>query len=405
MRKESDRRERKIAVLGCFFLSGAASLVYQVAWAKALGLIFGHTVYATAVVLAVFMAGLAFGSAYLGRWADGHTNPVALYARIELLIAATGALSLAGLAGVRSLYVMAYPVVSGSQLPLLGLRLFGVTAVLFIPTFLMGATLPILVQSFVHSSVDLGAGVSQLYWVNTLGAVAGTLIAGFVLLPAWGLRATIGCAAAVNALAGLIALSVSRENRRAPAVSVLPRKVNSDRNTPQQISFRFLLVLFAVVGSTAFAYEIAWTRMLGITIGSSTYAFTLMLAAFLLGTALGSVFFHRFFGSSRKISIATLSRTQIGIGIAALSSLVLFPWMAAIVPELLRKVDHGFGGLVLTQFVVSALAMLPTAMLFGFNFPMVVVLLTEATPAKQEAPLPWGKRTQPIQSAASLVQS
>jgi spermidine synthase len=107
-------------------------------------LIFGHTVYATAVVLAVFMAGLASGSVYLGRWAKGHTNPVALYARIEFLIAATVALSLAGLAAVRSLYVIVYPVVSGSQILLLALRLFGVTAVLFIPTLLMGATLPIL---------------------------------------------------------------------------------------------------------------------------------------------------------------------------------------------------------------------------------------------------------------------
>jgi len=391
MRKESDRREIDIAILGCFLLSGAAGLVYQVAWAKALGLIFGHTIYATAVVLAVFMAGLACGSVYLGRWAEDHANPVALYARIEFLIAATGAISLAGLAAVRSLYVIAYPVVSGSQITLLTLRLFGVTAVLFIPTLLMGATLPILVESFVRSSANFGVSVSQLYWVNTLGAVAGTLIAGFVLLPTWGLRVTICCAAAANALAGLIALWASKENRSAPVVRALPRRVNPDRNTPQQISFTFLLFLFAVVGSTAFAYEIAWTRLLGIMIGSSTYAFTLMLAAFLLGTVIGSAFFHRFFASSRKISIATLSRTQIGIGMGALSSLVLFPWIAAIVPELLRKADQDFGGLVLTQFVVSALAMLPTAILFGFNFPMFVVLIDRGDAGQTGSSVTAGK--------------
>ena len=375
MRRASGPRDRRIGILGCFFLSGAAGLVYQVAWAKVLGLIFGHTIYAAAVVLGVFMAGLASGSAYLGRWAEGHTNPVALYARIEFLIAATGALSLPGLAAVRSLYVMVYPAVSGLQLPLLALRLFGVTAMLFIPTFLMGGTLPILVHSLVRNFAELGAGVSQLYWVNTLGAAAGTLIAGFVLLPMWGLRGTICCAVAVNALAGLIALWVPNENRGAPAVKVLPKKVNPDRNTPQQATSRVLLFLFAVVGSTAFAYEIAWTRLLAITIGSSTYAFTLMLAAFLLGTVMGSAFFHRFFAGSGRISITTFSRTQIGIGMAALSSLVLFPWVAGMVPELLRKADQAFGGLVLTQFVVSALAMLPTAIIFGFNFPMVVVLI------------------------------
>lgn len=377
MRKESDRRERRIAILGCFFLSGAAGLIYQVAWAKALGLIFGHTVYATAVVLAVFMAGLASGSVHLGRRAKDHTNPVALYGRIELLIAATGALSLAGLAAVRSLYVIVHPVVSGAQIPLIALRLLGVTMVLFIPTFLMGATLPILVHSFVSSSSNLGAGVSQLYWVNTLGAVAGTLIAGFILIPTWGLRVAICCGATLNGLAGLVAFWVSNANHSAPAVKVLPRKVNYERKSAEQTSFGLLLFLFAVVGSTAFAYEIAWTRLLAITIGSSTYAFTLMLAAFLFGTVIGSAFFHRFFGGGRKVSIATLSRTQIGIGMAALSSLVLSPWMAAIVPELLRKGDQDFGGLVLTQFVVSALAMLPTAIFFGFNFPIFVVLVDQ----------------------------
>lgn len=390
MRKESDRQESRLAILACFFLSGAAGLIYQVAWAKALGLIFGHTVYAAAVVLAVFMAGLACGSVYLGRRAKGHPNPVALYAWIELLIAATAALSLAGLAAVRSLYVIAYPAVSGSEIPLLALRLVGVTAVLFIPTLLMGATLPILVHSFVSTSGNLAGGVSQLYWINTLGAVAGTLMAGFVLLPTWGLRATICCAAAVNALAGLIALWVSNQNRTAPAVKVLSRKTNAEPSTPQ-LSFRLLLFLFGVVGSTAFAYEIAWTRLLAITIGSSTYAFTLMLAAFLLGSVIGSALFQRFFGRSRKVSITTLSRTQMGIGMAAVCSLLLFPWIAAMVPELLRRGDQAFGGLVLTQFVVSALAMLPTAMAFGFNFPLFVVLLGRGESSSTESSITVGK--------------
>lgn len=391
MRTESDRREINVAILGCFFLSGAAGLVYQVAWAKALGLIFGHTVYAAAVVLAVFMAGLASGSVYLGRLAKGHANPVALYARIEFLTAATGALSLAGLAAVRSLYVIMYPVVSGSQIPLLALRLLGVTVVLFIPTLLMGATLPILVHGLVRNSADLGAGVSQLYWMNTLGAVAGTLIAGFFLLPTWGLRVTICCAAAINALAGLIALWASSGRRSAPVVKVLPRKLSPDRNTREPVSFRSLLFLFAVVGSTAFAYEIAWTRLLAITIGSSTYAFTLMLAAFLLGTVMGSAFFHYFFADSRKVSLATLSWTQIGIGMAAVSSLVLFPLMAAMVPDLLRKGDQAFGGLVLTQFVVSALALLPMAIIFGFNFPVFVVLLDRSDAGPTESSVTVGK--------------
>ncbi len=198
MRTQSLPREKFLRILACFFFSGAAGLIYQVAWGKALGLIFGHTVYAIATVIAVFMAGLAAGSAFIGRWSEHRPEPVVLYAWIEFLVAATGAFSLAGLAGVRSLYVAVYPSVSGLQPLLLALRFFGATVVLFIPTFFMGGTLPILVRGITRNSAELGMRVSQLYWVNTLGAVAGALVSGFVLLPALGLRVTVASAVVLN---------------------------------------------------------------------------------------------------------------------------------------------------------------------------------------------------------------
>ena len=97
---QSPRRFFVPALLVCFFFSGAAGLIYQVAWSKALGLVFGHTAYAVATVLAVFMAGLASGSACLGPWSEHKDRPIAIYGWIELGVAATGAISLAGLAGV-----------------------------------------------------------------------------------------------------------------------------------------------------------------------------------------------------------------------------------------------------------------------------------------------------------------
>src|SRR5437879_2715581 len=375
MRTKSLPRESFLLVLACFFFSGAAGLIYQVAWGKALGLIFGHTVYAIATVLAVFMAGLAAGSAYIGRWNEQRAESLAVYAWIEFMVAATGALSLAGLAGVRSLYVAAYPSVNGLQPLLLALRFFGTAVVLFIPTFLMGGTLPILVRGITRNSAELGMRVSQLYWVNTLGAVAGTLISGFVLVPALGLRSTVASAVGLNILAGLIALRIGKAPHNPGAAKGSPPLVTSAPADPQQFTFAFLLFLFAVVGSTAFAYEIAWTRLLAITISSSTYAFTIMLATFLAGTVIGSAFFQYFFASSGRVSIVTFSRTQTWIGIAALSSLVLFHWIPAVIPPLLRATHQTFSGLVLAQFVTSALTVLPVATIFGFNFPMVVVLL------------------------------
>src|SRR5215472_14427103 len=118
MKRQPTSRKKLFGILLCFLLSGAAGLIYQVAWGKALGLIFGHTVYAISTVLAVFMAGLAAGSAWIGRRCGTNAKPISLYARLEFLVAITGALSLAGLAGVRSLYLAAYPMAGGFQ-PLL----------------------------------------------------------------------------------------------------------------------------------------------------------------------------------------------------------------------------------------------------------------------------------------------
>ena len=375
MKTRPPLHQSSFGILLCFFFSGAAGLIYQVAWGKALGLTFGHTVYAISTVLAVFMGGLAAGSAYLGRWGELHRRPLSLYARLEFLIAATGALSLVGLSGVRWLYLAAYPAVGGLEPFLIALRFFGAGLVLLIPTFLMGGTFPILVRGLAQHSVELGTRVSLLYWVNTLGAVAGTLIAGFGLLPAFGLRMTIASAVVLNILAGLIALRVARDGRiTTDGKGLHARLIPRTGDVPQRAS-TFLFFLFAVVGSTAFAYEIAWTRLLSITMGSSTYAFTLMLATFLAGTVIGSAFFQRFFARSRQVSLATFSRTQTWTGVAALSSLILFPRIASSIPVALRLTHQTFAGLVLAQSVTSALTVLPIGVAFGFNFPTVVLLL------------------------------
>ena len=393
MTTQSVSRVILLRILACFFLSGAAGLIYQVAWVKSLGLIFGHTVYAIAIVLAVFMAGLTAGSAWFGRRSSRSASPILLYSRIEFLLAATGALSLAGLAAVSWLYDIAYP--SGTTLqPLVpALRFAGAAAVLFVPTFLMGGTLPVLVRAVSRHSADLGTRVSQLYWVNTLGAVGGTLLSGFLLLPALGLRLTVACAVFLNVAAGAIARYATSSigilacpdagracvPRPQPPPTPQARTSRSSHAVtahPPATSQNFLLALFAIVGATAFAYEIAWTRLLSITISSSTYAFTLMLATFLLGTVLGSAAFARFVARrGSPVTTATFSRTQTWTAVAALSSLALFHWTPALIPPLLRATHNSFGGLLLAQFLTSALTVLPVATVFGFNFPAVILLV------------------------------
>ncbi len=363
-------RSNLLVLLVCFFLSGSAGLIYQVAWTKALGLVFGHTVYAIATVLAVFMGGLAAGSAFLGRWGERHARPVALYGWIELWIAATGALSLLGINAVRALYLAAYQVAAGSMPILVALRFLASFLVLFLPTFLMGGTLPILTRGLTRSSAELGGRLGRLYWVNTAGAVVGALAAGFLLLPVIGLRATVLLAVGLNALAGCLALVVGGSPGEGHAASDKGAQARAPAAIPQ-----FLLVSFALVGASAMAYEIAWSRLLATTLGSSTYAFTVMLATFLAGIALGSRLFEIWVARGREVSLKTFSTTQTLTGLAAIVFLVLFNQLPAILWAMITATHRTFAGLVLAQFATCALAMLPAAIVFGFNFPLVTLLI------------------------------
>ncbi len=345
--------------------------MYQVAWGKSLGLIFGNTVYATATVLAVFMGGLALGSAILSRWAESRDNAVALYGWIELAVAVTGALSLLGLAGVRSLYVGAHAALANSTAALVGLRFVGAAIVLFLPTFLMGSTLPILVKGVTRSSQELGARVSRLYWVNTLGAVVGTFASGFWLIPTLGLGKTVVVAVTLNILAGVVALAFSRLQ----AATSARAEVTAEESRELSYGERFLLLTFSVVGASAIVYEICWTRLLATVVGSSTYAFTLMLGTFLVGIVLGSALFEIWVSPGRNITIGTYAFTQTATALAALAFLVLFQHMPEMIPGYLKSGEGAFYRLLRVQFAISALSMLPAALAFGFNFPVVTMLI------------------------------
>lgn len=364
-------------LLACFFFSGTAGLIYQVAWSKSLGLIFGHTAYAVATVLAVFMGGLAAGSAWIGRWSETKARPIALYGWIELGVAATGAVSLAGLAGVRAAYVAVYPFTGGNNAILLATRFLGAAVVLFLPTFLMGGTLPVLVRGLSRGSAGLGARLARLYWVNTAGAVAGTFAAGFLFLPFLGLERTVAVAVALNLLAGGLALLLSRTEANA-SVSVA-RDARVESGSPSGV----LLVCFAVVGASAMAYEIGWTRLLSTQLGSSTYSFTLMLATFLTGIVIGSAAFE-WWTRNHEVHRTTFALTQTLTALAALAFLVSFPHIPEVLPPILRATHESFRGLVLAQFATSALAMLPAAIVFGFNFPVVMLLLAPPSSEKSD---------------------
>jgi len=366
----------------CFFLSGAAGLIYEIAWSKSLGLLFGHTVYANATVLAIFMLGLAGGSVWLGIKSEESQRPIALYGWIELGIAATGAASLPALTGLRWLYYAVHPYIDNSTISLLVVRAGGAVLVLAVPSFLMGGTLPILLRGLVppgHNSLSqISKQIGRLYWVNTFGAVVGAGAAGFLLLPGVGLRLSVATAALLNLCAGGIALLVAapRSTNIQLQSKASPRpSENKNHQSGNTTTVWFLLVAFGLVGGTAICYEIASTRLLATTLGSSTYAFTIVLATFLLGIALGSAFYE-YWSRRHQSSIKIFAVTQSCISIAALLFLVSLRELPNLLPPIFKMASDSFRGLLVGQFLVAGLALLPAAAVFGFNFPAVIALLT-----------------------------
>ena len=209
-----------VAVSLCFFLSGFAALLYQTAWMRQLSTVFGTSELAVATVLAAYMAGLAVGAAIAARVMGRIRRPILVYGVLEgtIAISAIAVPFLLQLAGI------AYAALFGGQpqppdASGLGQSTFYLSAtflVLIVPTACMGATLPMVTRYAVHKDEDVGPRVGLLYSINTSGAIAGTLVAAFLLLPALGLWGTVLVGALVNlgvfGVAALLAISTTIES-------------------------------------------------------------------------------------------------------------------------------------------------------------------------------------------------
>ncbi len=165
------------------FLSGFSALVYQLIWVRLLGLVFGVSSFAVATVVAVFLLGLGLGSYFFGRWAEKTGDPLKTYMYVEAGIAVTSLASYVVidlLPVYRYLYEFAY-----NNLDFYGMsivRLLLSVVVLLPPVFLIGGTIPLVSKYFLTASNTFGSGFSRIYYLNTLGAFAGALLTGFVLV-------------------------------------------------------------------------------------------------------------------------------------------------------------------------------------------------------------------------------
>jgi spermidine synthase len=278
-----------------FVLSGAAGLIYEVVWARQLVLVFGNTSQATATILTGFFGGLAVGGAVGGRLADRVARPLRLYGGLELAVVVVVLVTPFSFSLIGGAYRSVYEGLASVPIALALVRFVLSLLALAPATLLMGATLPTLTRYLSHGPRGLAGAFQRLYAANTIGAIAGTALAGFILIEALGLAGALRVGAACSASAGVIALLLDRRwgadvaskpDETKPA-SASPKPASASRTAP--VARRLALGLAFVSGLTSLGYQVTWNRLIGAGTGSSTYVFTIILALFLIGIATGAV--------------------------------------------------------------------------------------------------------------------
>jgi len=295
-----------------FLVSGAAGLVYQIVWERLLELFFGVTMVSVTLIVAAFMAGLGLGSLLGGRLARQVKNTLFAYGLLELGIAGFGLLS-------QPLIFWIGEKTAGTPYIFVFLLSF---AILLIPTTLMGMTLPLLTQSFVHRVETSGGVIGVLYGINTLGAAFGTVLAGYVLIGAYGFDGTTYIAVALNAMVGVLAVFLARWQGH--IVQSLDAELPATKPAVQW-GYATILVSSFLVGFIGLGFEMLWIRVLHIVNKNTAYSFPSILFIFLLGLATGGYLFGR--AADRSINpVLLFCKIEMTGAILAALTLLIFWW-------------------------------------------------------------------------------
>ena len=391
-------------LLALFFVTGFASLIYEVLWVRMFTLVFGATVFAVSTVLTAFFAGLALGSLIFGKIVDKFGKPLLLYGLVETGIGAYALVLPILVTGLQDSYIELARHLTPSFFVLSLARFVTCFLLILLPTTLMGATLPILSRFLVEARERVGKGVGYLYAINTVGACLGCFVTGVFLIEALGVSRTHSLAIALNLAVGALALAMhhrrtrdpkiapqrSRPSAPAPKRQAPPPSKRRDRRhraRPRPVAetgafseyprrtIAGVLGAFSVSGAAALGYEVLWTRTLGVTLQSTTYSFTLILTTFLCGLGLGSYLFGRF---SQRLErpILCFAAIQIAIGLCSLAMIHFFRVMPDLASEIVATAEADWANTISLQFMLCLATMLVPTLLLGCTFPLASRICT-----------------------------
>lgn len=362
-----------------FFASGCTGLAYEVIWSKRFTHIWGSSSLAMAAVVASFLFGLGLGALCLGRVADRVERPLLWYGLAEILIGVLALIIPAEILLLSNWAVWIYSVLPDMASVRFLVHCGFTLLVIGPPCFLMGGTLPLLIRQFTPRDGELGAVVGWLYGVNTLGAAMGCVVAGFYLLPSWGLEFTNYGAAALNLLIGGISVPLSgmfvrQGAQRASAPKKAP--VIERKAAPSQSSWlhsksiAVVCLATALTGLAALMLQMVWVRQLALVLGGSTYAFTGTLFIVLMGIALGSWVYQ--WGLQRFALKPFLPAAVILVlAVSSIAGLLLLPWLSELASAY-REARWQWSVNARLCLTAAAIVQLVPSIAMGILFPLLV---------------------------------
>jgi spermidine synthase len=367
---------RGVAVAALFLASGAAGLVYEVAWSRQLAHVLGGAYPAMAATVACFLGGLALGARLGARAAARTERPLRLYGMLEAAIGVYALLFPALLAAAGPIHGWLYRACEGSPALHLASNVAVAAILLLPPTAAMGATLPLLVREAAPTRAGVLGSTALLYGINTVGAAAGALAAGFLLLPEAGLRGTLAIAAGINLAVAALAILLDRAAPHPAAPAEEPREPGAAGEGPPPGLRRLLLGTAAATGAAAMVHQLGWTKALVLVLGSSVHAFTLIVATFILGLGLGGLAAPLCRGEGRG-RWAWIALLQAGVGASALGSVGIIADLPIETIVAVGDRAGDYGSVLLWQGgVVARLVLLPSLAL-GALFPLLVAAVAE----------------------------
>jgi spermidine synthase len=351
-----------------FFLSGISGLIYETVWLRVLSRILGSTVQATSITISAFMLGLTLGSYYLSKASEKVKNKITLYAKLELGIAFTAIATYLLFNELVPIYRFFFDMSGDNMILFRFLQAVVLFVLMVIPTFFMGATLPVLSAGIMEHGSGFTKTVGFLYGLNTFGAMFGVFFSAFITLGSIGEFNTILVGCFFNLVAGTVFLLAGKKYQAQQDAVALEHK---PEDIPSTVDFsektrKLVLITYCLIGFISFALEVVWVRLFQLSLGTAVYAFSSVMIVYLGGSALGSYTCSRYY-SRLKAPVETLGLLLTGVGLYIIVGLFIFnlaiPWT--------EELHEFFYILIHSKLLITPLIVFPVTFVIGFIFPLV----------------------------------